>query len=78
MSRCVYIAGTADTKGHELSYVRDLVAAERFVAQIVDLSTLPHAIPVDIAAADVARHHPGGLPSYRRSWFGRPCNGGCV
>jgi uncharacterized protein (UPF0261 family) len=60
MSRCVYIAGTADTKGDELSYIRDLVAAEWHVARIVDLSTRPHAMPVDVAAAEVARHHPGG------------------
>ncbi|WP_027527886.1 Tm-1-like ATP-binding domain-containing protein [Bradyrhizobium sp. Ec3.3] len=60
MSRCVYIAGTADTKGDELSYIRDIVATEGLVAQIVDLSTSPHAMSVDIAAADVAGHHPGG------------------
>ncbi|WOH63935.1 Tm-1-like ATP-binding domain-containing protein [Bradyrhizobium sp. BWA-3-5] len=60
MSRCVYIAGTADTKGDELSYIRDLVAGEGLVAQTVDLSTQPHAISVDIAAVEVASHHPGG------------------
>ena len=60
MSRTVYIAGTADTKGDELRYIRDLVTAEGLVARIVDLSTRPHARPVDINATEVAGHHPDG------------------
>ena len=60
MSQRVYIAGTADTKGDELGYIHGLVAAEGLDAQIVDLSTRPHRVPVDISAAEVARHHPEG------------------
>jgi uncharacterized protein (UPF0261 family) len=60
MSQRVYIAGTADTKGDELFYIRDLVAAEGLDARIVDLSTRPHRLPADISAAEVARHHPDG------------------
>ena len=42
MPQRVYIAGTADTKGDELAYIRELVAAEGLDAWIVDLSTRPH------------------------------------
>ncbi|MBV8703559.1 MAG: Tm-1-like ATP-binding domain-containing protein, partial [Acetobacteraceae bacterium] len=62
MDRRVYVAGTCDTKGAELDYVRGLVAARGVPAVLVDLSTRdgdPGAL-ADIPAGEVARHHPGG------------------
>ncbi len=59
MTRRVYVAGTCDTKGQELAYVRDLIAARGVPAVVVDLSTRdPRG--GDISAHEVAAHHPGG------------------
>ena len=60
MSQRVYIVGTVDTKGDELAYIRDLVAAEGLDARVVDVSTRPHTSTADISAPEVARHHPNG------------------
>jgi uncharacterized protein (UPF0261 family) len=62
MDRRVYVAGTCDTKGAELDYVRRLVAARGVPATLVDLSTRDgdHKALADIHAIEVARHHPGG------------------
>ncbi len=56
----VYVAGTCDTKARELAYVRDLIAGDGIAAVLVDLSTSGAAPNADIAAGDVARHHPDG------------------
>ncbi|MBI3708401.1 MAG: Tm-1-like ATP-binding domain-containing protein [Proteobacteria bacterium] len=61
IARRVYVVGTCDTKGPELAYVKALIAAEGLAATLVDLSTQPHGGAADIAAAEVARHHPGGV-----------------
>jgi uncharacterized protein (UPF0261 family) len=60
--RRVYIAGTFDTKGQELRYVADLVAAAGVPVATVDLSTAdPDGAPdAAVGARDVAAHHPGG------------------
>ena len=60
MTGRVYIVGTADTKSAELAYIRDRVRAAGLDTALVDLSTQAHAVPVDIAAADIADCHPGG------------------
>ena len=60
MSQRVYIVGTVDTKGDELAYIRDLVAAEGLDARLVDVSTRPHTVVRRHPAPEVARHHPGG------------------
>ncbi len=60
MAQRVYIAGTADTKGAELVFLRDLIRAEGLDAVIVDLSTTPHGEPADIPAREVADCHPDG------------------
>src|SRR6201999_1914655 len=39
VSKRVYIAGTVDTKGAELSYLGDIVRANGLDAAVVDLST---------------------------------------
>lgn len=58
----VYVAGTFDTKGQELRYVADLVAAAGVPVVTVDLSTgdPDGARDAGVRARDVAAHHPGG------------------
>jgi uncharacterized protein (UPF0261 family) len=56
----VYVAGTCDTKGAELTYVRDLIAGRGLTAVLVDVSTRPHERPADIASSEVAARHPEG------------------
>jgi len=60
VQRRVYVAGTGDTKGQELAYVRGLVAGHGIPTLVVDLSTSGSAAEADISAAEVARHHPDG------------------
>ena len=56
----VYVAGTCDTKGRELRFVRDIVDADGLRTCLVDLSTLDKGCDVDVSAAEVASHHPAG------------------
>ncbi|KFK92707.1 MULTISPECIES: Tm-1-like ATP-binding domain-containing protein [unclassified Serratia (in: enterobacteria)] len=58
----VYIATTADTKGQELEYVRNLLANLGLPPLTLDLSTsgTPSAYPVDVSAAEIASYHPEG------------------
>lgn len=57
----VYIAGTCDTKGDELAYVKQLVERNAVLAVLVDVSTgEPGVGAVDISAAEVAACHPQG------------------
>ena len=58
--RVVHVVGTADTKGEELAYLRDLIAAAGQEAVIVDLGIRTPTIPTDIGAKDVASLHPDG------------------
>ena len=57
-----YIVGTLDTKGAELLYIRDLLAADGVQACVVDVGTGGAARPagVDVSAAEVAAHHSDG------------------
>ena len=57
-----YIVGTLDTKGDELLYLRDLLAADGVQACVVDVGTGSAERPagVDVSAAEVAAHHPDG------------------
>ena len=58
----VLVAGTCDTKGAELRYACDCLAAAGVAAQVVDLGTgdIERTHPPDIDAASVAAHHPDG------------------
>lgn len=57
----IYIAGTCDTKGDELAYVKQLVEASALPTALVDVSTgEPRAGAADIGAAVVAACHPQG------------------
>ncbi len=60
MQRRVYVAGTCDTKGQELAYVKGLVAGHGIPVLLVDLSTGETSAGADMTAAEIARHHPGG------------------
>ncbi|MFK8259703.1 Tm-1-like ATP-binding domain-containing protein [Erwinia sp. AnSW2-5] len=58
----IYVVATADTKGRELFYVRDLIAQIGVPVVTVDLSTQPlsRAFEGNIPAAMVADYHPQG------------------
>ena len=56
----VYVAGTADTKGRELQYVKSLVEAAGVPALLVDVGIKPPVASVDVAAAEIAALHPKG------------------
>ncbi|MGX9177619.1 Tm-1-like ATP-binding domain-containing protein [Mesorhizobium sp. BHbdii] len=60
----VFIVGTADTKGVELAYAKEVVSAAGVEAVLVDVGTQGGAGKnVDVPAAEVARHHPEGAPA---------------
>ncbi len=52
-NRRVYVAGTLDTKGRELRYVRDLIEADGAPTCLVDLSTQNPDPDVDVTAAEI-------------------------
>jgi uncharacterized protein (UPF0261 family) len=56
--KAIHIAGTCDTKGEEISYLRDLIVAAGQPVVIVDLGIRAPSIRPDIQAADVAACHP--------------------
>ena len=62
----ILIAGTADTKGEELAWLRDLLRAGGLAAEIVDLGTRAPTVTPDVPAAEVAARHPEG-PGFLRS-----------
>jgi uncharacterized protein (UPF0261 family) len=55
-----YVVGTADTKGAELRYVRDLIRAAGVPTVMVDLGTRSDGRGADIRPEEVAAHHPEG------------------
>jgi uncharacterized protein (UPF0261 family) len=61
----VYIVGTADTKGGELGYVRDVVAAHGLDTVLVDVGTSGHTSSADITPDHVAASHPDGPEAVR-------------
>ncbi|MDP3523397.1 MAG: Tm-1-like ATP-binding domain-containing protein [Hoeflea sp.] len=56
----VYVVGTADTKGAELAFLADRIAQAGLAVLRVDVGTRAPSIHVDVAASEVARHHPDG------------------
>ncbi|MGH7084660.1 MAG: Tm-1-like ATP-binding domain-containing protein, partial [Acetobacteraceae bacterium] len=61
----VYVAGTCDTKGRELLYVKELILADGVPAVLVDLSTgggvgSAGGGRADVSADAVAASHPDG------------------
>ena len=55
-----YVCGTFDTKGPELGFIAACLRDAGVATCTVDVSTRPHAMPCDVTAAEVARHHPSG------------------
>lgn len=61
----VYIAGTCDTKGVELGYVRDVIARSGVPTVLVDVGTSGHRSTADVTPEQVAAHHPDGAQAVR-------------
>lgn len=59
----IYAVATADTKGRELNYVRDLIAKTALPIKTVDLSTQVLSVDssANITPQQVAAYHPDGL-----------------
>ena len=57
----IYVVGTADTKGEELAFLADAIAATGAAVARVDVGTRHATVPVDVAAARSRRP-----PSARR------------
>jgi uncharacterized protein (UPF0261 family)/ABC-type branched-subunit amino acid transport system ATPase component len=60
MGRAAYIAGTFDTKGRELLYLKSCLEALGLRTVTVDLATSGKPSPASVSPREVARHHPGG------------------
>ena len=56
----IYVVGTADTKGHELEYVKSLIEAAGAAATLVNVGIRAAQVAVDVAATEVAACHPRG------------------
>ncbi|MDJ0628732.1 MAG: Tm-1-like ATP-binding domain-containing protein [Rhodobacter sp.] len=54
------VAGTFDTKGEELSYIAARLTAAGVETRTIDLGTSGTATSADIAAEEIAAHHPAG------------------
>ena len=55
-----YVAGTFDTKGRELNFIRTCLERLGLRVVTVDLSTSGKPSPATVGPAEVARHHPRG------------------
>lgn len=58
--RRAYVAGTFDTKGRELGYIKTCLDRLGIKTVTVDLSTSGRPSTADVGPQDVARHHPKG------------------
>lgn len=58
--RFVIVAGTFDTKGDELRFMRDILASHGLEVRTVDLSTAGRPSGADVPPHQVAAHHPRG------------------
>ena len=56
----VVVAGTLDTKGDELRYIRDLLKENGLRTRLVDLSTSGKPSGSDVPPIEIALHHPRG------------------
>jgi uncharacterized protein (UPF0261 family)/ABC-type branched-subunit amino acid transport system ATPase component len=59
-TRAAYVAGTFDTKGRELFYIRDCLEKLGLRTVTVDLATSGKPSPAMVHPREVARHHPKG------------------
>jgi uncharacterized protein (UPF0261 family)/ABC-type branched-subunit amino acid transport system ATPase component len=58
--RAAYVAGTFDTKGRELAFIKQCLDRLGLRTVTVDLGTSRRPSPATVNAAEVARHHPRG------------------
>lgn len=58
--RAAYVAGTFDTKGRELLFLRQCLERLGLRVVTVDLSTSGKTSPANVHPREVARHHPNG------------------
>ncbi|CAN5745726.1 ABC transporter permease [soil metagenome] len=58
--RAAYVAGTFDTKGRELAFLRQCIEKLGLRVVTVDLSTSGKPSPASVHPREVARHHPEG------------------
>ncbi|WP_108661842.1 ABC transporter permease [Acuticoccus kandeliae] len=58
--RIVIVAGTLDTKGAELRYIRDIIRSHGLAVRIADLSTSGAHSGAEIPAHQIAAFHPRG------------------
>jgi uncharacterized protein (UPF0261 family)/ABC-type branched-subunit amino acid transport system ATPase component len=56
----VLVAGTLDTKGDELRFIRDLLKEAGVRTRLVDLSTSGRPSPADVPPTEIALHHRSG------------------
>ncbi len=56
----VVVAGTLDTKGAELRFIRDVIRQAGLPVRIADLSTSGHHSSAEIPAHQIAAYHPRG------------------
>ncbi len=56
----VVVAGTLDTKGEELRFIRDLIRTEGLRTRLVDLSTSGRSAGGDVTPQEIALAHPRG------------------
>jgi hypothetical protein len=67
--RAAYVAGTFDTKGRELFFLRSCLERLGLTTVTVDLSTTGKPSPASVGRAEVARFHPKvPAPFHRRPW----------
>ncbi|WP_354005095.1 Tm-1-like ATP-binding domain-containing protein [Ramlibacter cellulosilyticus] len=59
-ARAAYVAGTFDTKGRELTYVKQCLERRGLRVVTVDLSTSGKPSSASVHPREVARHHPHG------------------
>jgi uncharacterized protein (UPF0261 family) len=59
-TRAAYVAGTFDTKGRELNYLRQCLEKLGMRVVTVDLATSGKPSPASVHPREVARHHPDG------------------
>ncbi len=62
----IYVAGTFDTKGEELNFMRKCIADHGLSVKSVDLSTSGKTSTADIPPHVVAAYHPNGAGSVNR------------
>ncbi|HZA67739.1 MAG TPA: ABC transporter permease [Geminicoccaceae bacterium] len=76
--RVVLVAGTLDTKGPELRFIRDRIKGAGLRTRLLDLSTTGKASAADIPAHQIAIYHPQGPSAVFTSDRGRSVAGMAV